>query len=164
MSDKKVKVSLSKAMTWAGVNYAPGINTMPEAAAKSAINRKLGAAVEGQGENQAPEDFTPLGFEETMDRFQDGDTAPEVFQSLKYYQPKMAAAKKAGMTPSEFLALEPVGGKTNEGLPENFPMRHIFDKLGFKTVEEVQAKSFDELVALDGIAEASATKALAYGK
>ena len=51
-----------------------------------------------------------------------------------------------------------------ESLPEDFPMRHLFEKLGFNSVEEVQAKSRDELIALDGIAEKTADKALNYGK
>ena len=49
-------------------------------------------------------------------------------------------------------------------LPENFPMRHVFEKLGFKSVEEVQAKPREELTALDGIGAATADKALAFGK
>ena len=174
MSDKNKTVQLAVAMTYGGVNYAPGVNTMPEAAAKSAIKRKLGVAADEQSGETVSEDFKPLPFEETMERFSEGDTAPEVFESLKFYQPMMAEAKKAGMTLGEFLAQDGettdrnrgVLGKSSAetGLPENFPMRHVFEKLGFKSVEEVQAKSLEELTALDGIAEASATKALAYGK
>src|SRR5688572_14238650 len=33
------------------------------------------------------------------------------------------------------------GNNTEGGLPEDFPMRHVFDKAGFKSVAEVQAKS-----------------------
>lgn len=53
---------------------------------------------------------------------------------------------------------------TSEGIPANFPMRHIFVKLGFKSVAEIQAKTRDELIALNGVAETTADKALAFGK
>ncbi len=106
-----------------------------------------------------------------MERFQKGDSSEDVFKSLKFHQ---SAIVGGGMKSSEtgYSPDDKALGKTktgegetgNEGLPEDFPMRHVFDKLGFKTVEDVQAKSFDDLVALDGIADASATKALAYGK
>lgn len=62
--------------------------------------------------------------------------------------------------------IEPAAGgdKTSDGLPEDFPMRHVFDALGFKSVEEIQAKSREDLIALDGVGPTSADKALAYGK
>lgn len=53
---------------------------------------------------------------------------------------------------------------TSEGIPADFPQRHVFVKLGFKSVAEIQAKTKEDLVALDGIAEPSAEKALRYGK
>lgn len=49
-------------------------------------------------------------------------------------------------------------------IPADFPQRHIFVKLGFNSVAEIQAKTKEELVAREGIRDASAEKALAYGK
>lgn len=49
-------------------------------------------------------------------------------------------------------------------LPDDFPLGSVFEKLGFKSVADIQAKSEEELVALDGIGASSARKALAYGK
>lgn len=54
--------------------------------------------------------------------------------------------------------------KVKPGLPEDFPMRHVFQKLGLDSVEEIQAKSREDLIALDGIADKTADKILAYGK
>lgn len=75
------------------------------------------------------------------------------------------ADEKADDSPTGNAETESGGGKGSEnGLPEDFPMRHVFDTAGFKSVAEVQAKSREELIALDGIAEKTADKVLAYGK
>lgn len=49
-------------------------------------------------------------------------------------------------------------------LPADFPMRNVFWNHGFTSVGDIQAKTRDELIALDGIADKTADKALAYGK
>ena len=43
-------------------------------------------------------------------------------------------------------------------------MRHVFEGLGLNSVEEIQSKTREELIALNGIGEKSADQALAYGK
>lgn len=178
MSEKVTKkVRLTKAFTWAGINYAPGQNDLPEAAANYAVKRGFGTIV---GEADLPEDFEPLSREETMERFTKGDDSEEVFKSLRFHQAAIAAEReKFAKERSAEDTEKPEDGKTEDGktgkeitepdppktdLPENFPMRHAFDKLGFKSVEAVQAKTREELIALEGIGESTADKALAYGK
>ena len=123
MAEKTVEIQLSRAMTWAGVNYAPGLNKMPEAAASYAERRRFGRATDVQAEAQA-------------------DTSDE-----------------------QATGEQTTGNNSNQpetGLPEDFPMKHVFEKSGFKSVAEVQAKTREELIALDGIGEKSADAALAY--
>ena len=61
MSDKEIL--LEKPMTWAGVNYAPGQNKMPDAAASYALKRNFGKSVSQSGTQSEmtssvfPEDF-----------------------------------------------------------------------------------------------------------
>lgn len=186
MSEKTKQVQLSKPMTWGGVNYAPGLNEMPAAAVDYAVRKNFGKTDKGSA--PVSEDFKPLSLEETMKRFSEGDPSDEVFESLKFHQAEISGGMKSGKPRNETIEkVDGVGdektdkelGATadenkkavtenkNEGsaeLPEDFPMRHVFDKLGFKSVEEVQAKSREELIALNGIAETTADKALAYGK
>jgi hypothetical protein len=56
------------------------------------------------------------------------------------------------------------------GLPEDLPMKHILEKpnkfseTGFNTVAEVQGLTREQLIDIDGIAEKTADKILAYGK
>ncbi len=108
MSEGNIQILLEKPITWAGTNYAPGLNEMPEAAAKSAAKRKFGKIVgESEAETKA---------EEKID------------------------------------------------FPEDFPRRQVFEKLGFKSVMDVQSKTAAELIAYPGIAQATADAALAYGK
>ena len=120
MSQDK-QVVLTKAMTWGGKNYAAGQNTMPEAAAASAVKRNLGTLRESQGGSS--------GENETKEKTENQT-------------------------------------KEVTGLPEDFPMRHVFEKLGtdFDSVEKIQGKSLEELIAIDGVGEATAKKALEYGK
>lgn len=187
MSEKTKKVQLSKPMTWSGVNYAPGLNEMPAAAADYAVRKNFGKTDKGSA--SVSEDFEPLSLEETMKRFSEGDPSDEVFESLKFHQAKISEGmkpppinnaekvdggavdektdKEVGANADETEKAKAVTENKNEGsaeLPEDFPMRHVFSKLGFKSVEEVQAKSREELIALNGIAETTADKALAYGK
>ena len=49
-------------------------------------------------------------------------------------------------------------------IPAAFPQLHIFIKLGFNSVAKIKAKTKEELVAREGIRDASAEKALAYRK
>jgi hypothetical protein len=166
MSEKvNKKVRLTKPMTWAGVNYAPGQNEMPEAAANYAVKRKFGT-IAGAGETVAelPEDFTPLPLEETIERMGKGDLSDEFLDSLKVHRAAITEHAKSGKPLSALLGSEKTQTGGGDELPEDFPMRHAFDKLGFKSVAEVQAKSREELIALDGIGETTADKALAYGK
>lgn len=58
---------------------------------------------------------------------------------------------------------EAVETVATEGLPEDFPMRHVFEREGFKSVAEIQNKTRDELIAIDGIGEKTADAALHYG-
>ena len=153
MSDKKVKVVLAMAVTFKGIDYPSGEQEMPEEAAKLAVKKKLGTISGEAGESE----FTPLSVEETMERFQKMDFSDEVMKSLQFHKDTLAHQFGPPSIPSG-------DGLTESGLPEDFPMRRVFEKLGFKTVEEVQAKTLQELIDLDGIAEPSATKALAYGK
>jgi len=204
VAEKKTKkIALEKAMSWAGINYAPGINTMPEDAAKYAIKRNFGR---GADEAAAAEDeaFTPLSIEETMERFSNGDSSDEVFKSLKFHQQTIVKSrgplKEDGGTGEQqndggTSGQSATGGKTDEdlkaesdakakadadaktesekgspggnaakGLPDSFPMKHVFEKLGLTSVEEIQSMSKEDLVKLDGIADASAEKVLAFGK
>lgn len=54
------------------------------------------------------------------------------------------------------------------GLPEDFPMKHIFEApnvlttTGFKSVAEIQTFSKEDLVSIDGVGDKSADAALAY--
>ena len=142
--------------------------------------------------NQETEEFEPLSVEETMDRFSNGDASEIVFLSLKYHQPLIAERRRQDQLEAEKRRAEAgamkraqelsktessktesstsneVTEKTKnapvEELPADFPFRHAFEKLGFKSVEQVQSKTREELIAMDGIAETSVDKALAYGK
>lgn len=183
MSDKK-KINLDKPMSWAGQTYGPGIAEIPAAAADYAERRKFGK-IEGSSSGDA--DFEPLPIDETFARFEKGDDSDEVYKSLKYYQPIIAEAGKSGKAPQQIIEERKAAEKAKHeqsgngksegnpedkskgqteptGLPKDFPARATFEKLGFKTVGEVQAKTRDELIALNGIAETSADNALAYGK
>lgn len=113
-----------------------------------------------------------LSLEETMKRFGEGDSSDIVFASLKHHQATIANERNRGYSPDE-KAMKKTGnegtGKSlpNDGdkeLPEDFPMRAAFVELGFKTLEEIQKLSKEQLVGLKGIGEATAEKALAYGK
>lgn len=112
-------------------------------------------------------EFTPLSREETMERFTKGDSSDIVFQSMKHHQSSFAEDRaKDEADREEWLkkAAEEAGKGKSEGLPEDFPMRHVFEGLGFNSVEAIQGKSRDELIALNGIGEKSADAVLAYGK
>lgn len=173
MSDKKL-VSLGKAVSYKGVDYAPGLNEMPEDAAKLAVNRKFGTYADGTAAPVAglPEDFKPFPFEETMRRFEEGDDSSDVFNSLKFYQPKIKAAREAGISLKEYLEketanqAESVGddkGKDADDFPEGFPSRpkNTLLKLG-KTYAEVSAMNRDALIELDGIAATTADEILVF--
>lgn len=168
MSEKEKQVQLQRGMTWAGVNYAPGLNNLPEAAANSAVKRKFGVLVDDgdkkNGSASKADDFKPLDFEETMERFEDNDFSDEVMRSMQFHQETVKQFRASGQTPSEFLKKLEAENKSKDLLPENFPMRHVFAKLGeqFDSVEKIQATSLEDLIKLDGIAEASAKKALEY--
>lgn len=62
------------------------------------------------------------------------------------------------------------GQQSATGLPDDFPMKHVFEnpnelsKNGFKSVAEIQAHTLEQLISINGIAERTAQKALAYGK
>lgn len=58
---------------------------------------------------------------------------------------------------------EAVAAVEASGLPEDFPMRHVFEREGFKSVAEVQSKSREELTDINGIGEKTADAALRYG-
>lgn len=104
MSDNKQKVALEKAMTWAGINYAPGLNTMPEGAAKYAIKRNFGKAVNFDSEEPVTAETVDVGetevdstnvlsLEETMKRFGEGDSSEIVFKSLKFHQQEIVSKR-----------------------------------------------------------------------
>lgn len=112
------------------MNFAPGINLVPAAAADYAVKSNFGKVIAAE---ESISTKTEVG---------NGDETEE-------------KNKTENETETE---------KEVDSLPEDFPMRHVFDKLGFKSVEEVQAKSREDLIALNGIAETTADKALAYGK
>lgn len=160
--EKKVSVNLSRFVTFKGVDYPPGVHEVPADFADRVVRKKLGELTD-QPVNEISE-FEPLSLEETMNRFGEGDSADIVFQSLKFHQPTIVAQRKAEMENKKTEKSEDDLKETTEGIPADFPMRHIFVKHGFKSVAEIQAKTKEELVALDGIADASADKALAYGK
>lgn len=170
MSKEKKKIMLSKAMTWSGINYAPGLNHMPVAAADSAVRRGFGALLESaaggkddEGVAASETGFTPLSFEETVKRFDENDFSDEVMRSMQTHKETFAEFKASGLSTEEFVKSLTKG---ETGLPEDFPMRHVFEKLGedFDSVEKIQKISLEDLIAVDGIGEASAKKALAYGK
>lgn len=152
MAEKKLKVLLEKPATYKGVSYQAGEQELPEAAASAAVRKGLGKII-GGGNKKAG--FKPLSVEETMKRFEAGDSSDEVFESLRFHQ---AAIVGAGKGEQRSAAKEPAG------LPEDFPMKHVFESFGFKSVAEVHAKTRDELIALKGIAEKTADAALSYGK
>lgn len=155
-SEKKVKVILSRAVTFKGIDYPAGEQELPEDAANLAVKKKLGK-IAGESDGSQDSGFTPLSVEETMERFQKMDFSDEVMKSMQFH--KEALVDKFG-PPNLFEDDE----NSSKGLPEDFPMRHVFTDLGFKSVAEVQAKTREQLIDLNGIGEATADKALAYGK
>ncbi len=172
MADRVTKkILLEKAMTWAGVNYAPGLNTMPEAGAKYAEKQKFGKIVGADGSGV---DFELLPLADTLKRFGEGDTSEQVMKSLSFHQEQAAqsgGASASGNQTGTGDSKESDGqNSANDGLPEDFPMKHVFEapnkhsETGFKTVEEIQKFSREQLIEIDGIGGTSADKALAYGK
>lgn len=180
MSEKITKkILLEQAMTWAGVNYAPGVNTMPEKGANYAARKKFGKIIGGDG-NDVDFDLLPLA--DTVKRFGDGDTSEVVLKSIAFHQSLAAeAAERMSVGGNRILGAgngdgdgdgdgKGVQGNENNGLPEDFPMKHVFEapnkhsETGFKTVEEIQKFSREQLIEIDGIGATSADKALAYGK
>ncbi len=164
-------ITLETPMTYAGVNYKAGENEMSEDAAKYAISRKFGTAAHGKkadeaGEksDQKDENFEPLSFEETMKRVDKTDFSDQVLKSLQHHQKTVKEFKESGLSPEKFLEKLKADDEAIQKLPLNFPMRHVFLKLGEKydSVEKIQAISLEDLIALDGIAEPSAKKALEY--
>jgi hypothetical protein len=132
-------------------------------------------------------DFEPLSIEETMERFGKGDSSDIVFASLRHHQAEIVSIKPRSIGQSVKLpevsllvnpsvAVSMIPPAANDlptkvapiaeelAIPANFPQRHVFVGLGFKTVEEIQAKTAAELVAMKGIGETLAEKALWYGK
>lgn len=55
------------------------------------------------------------------------------------------------------IAIDP---DVNDGLPEDFPAREIFHKLGFVTMDQI--KSIDDLTELEGIGKAIDEKVNKY--
>lgn len=174
MSEKTVRISLDKGMTWAGINYAPGLNDLPIAAAASAVKRKFGTLTEDSASvDDVPEDFQPVEFKEFSERLMKGDGAPEIFESLKFYQPKIKAAYEAGISPAEYIekeaaesALMKSESKTEtdaDDFPEGFPSRpkNTLLKLG-RTYAEVFKMTREDLIALDGVAATTADEILAF--
>ena len=168
MSEKTFEINLQTPMTYAGVNYAEGINKMPEAAAKSAIKRKFGTEVgsnKKDGDSEAKtDDFKPLSFDETMTRAEKFDFSDDVVKSLQFHQETIKEFRTSGLSPKEFLEKLEAEKQEFEKLPKNFPMRHVFAKLGadYDSVEKIQALGLEKLIELEGIAEGSAKKALEY--
>lgn len=171
------KVELTTAMTYAGVNYEAGLNEMPDAAAKSAVRRKLGTAADEESLGEPVADskaeqtksaapFEPLSFVDAMKRFEKTDFSDEVMKSLQHHEKTVREFRQSGMSPEDFLKKLADDDEAIQKLPLNFPMRHVFAKLGadYDSVEKIQAVSFEDLVAIDGIAEPSAKKALEYSR
>ncbi len=81
-------------------------------------------------------------------------------------KPKTEGQKGEG----EGKAEDKTGTPKVTGLPEDLPMKHILEKpnkhsaTGFNTVAEIQALTRDQLIEIDGIADKTADKILAYGK
>lgn len=187
---KQKKVQLSKAFTWGGVNYAPGSVELPEAAAAYAVKRGFGKSGGDSAASETSAGFKPLSRDETMKRFMEGDSSDEVFESLKFHQQALveeqnrnkAGDGETGINANSKSKDEETGGNSGDseggsqsenppaGLPEDFPMEHIFSKpnklseTGFTSVADIQKFSREELISIDGIAEKTADKALAYGK
>ncbi len=191
MADKKVKINLAKPATFGGENFAAGVVEVPEAAAAAAVKKGLGEYTDRSSAENS-EDI--LSIEETQKRFSEGDLSDQVVASLRHHKEVLFANENASVSeqktantdkssgkpstedPKNSASGDDGNGKTKENtpaeskLPEDFPMRHIFEKSnklapdGFKTVAEVQSKTRQELIDLDGIAEKSADAALAYGK
>lgn len=192
MSEKK-KVQVTKPFTYAGAEFGEGLHPeMPEAAARYAEKRKFGRILgEKAPEAEISADFTALSLEETVKRMSRGDFADEVLDSMKVHRDAITEHAKSGKPMSELFSGESTNSKTdggqsgeennqkteNEketekvtGLPDDFPMKHVFENpnilnsKGFSSVEEIQKHSLEELISIDGIAEKTAKKALAYGK
>lgn len=169
MSEKK-QVQLNKPLTWAGENYPAGTVEIPAAAADYAEKKGIGKILKNGSVEKAADvsqSFEPLTIRETVERMNKGDFTDDVLDSMKVHREVIEKAAKSGKSLEEFLkenSEDDAKTKNITGLPEDFPMRHLFEKLGFKSVEEVQAKSREELIALNGIAEKTADKALNYGK
>lgn len=173
MSDKKVKVLLSVAVTYGGVDYPAGEQLLPEDVAKAAKKKKLGT-IAGE-ESEESKDFTPLSIEETMERFGKGDSSDEVFQSLKFHQKTIVEGGiKGGKSRAELDAEnsnQSSGSQTNSEesgtkfgeYPDDFPMAQVLHGLGVKFAD-VQKMSREELINLKGIGEKSADAILVYGK
>ena len=183
--EKERVVHLNSATTYKQKDYPAGINTVSKEVADLIVRKNLGHIVDGdsiEAESAAVaaaesgEEFEPLSLEETMKRFQSGDSSDEVFKSLKFHQPAIVEGMRAGESRRETIEKtdgakdkeKSSGGSEETGddseLPKDFPQRHVFINLGFKTLAEVQALTEEKLIELDGIGEATAKKALSYGK
>lgn len=151
-----------------GKVFLPGMEAdLAKAVDQSTLERlKAEGVIDGDWLSfQDADNFLP--FEETMERFQAGDDSSIVFDSLKYWQKQKVADKaKAEAEETGAETGKPEKGEIPpaDGLPKDFPAAHVFEKLGFKTVAEIQSLTKDELVGLDGIGDVTAEKALAYGK
>ncbi len=182
MSKKWVRVK--DWVTSRGVDYPPGEHEMPEESAKSIVTKGLGEYVEDGGDKS-----NVLPIKETIERMSQGDLSDEVLDSMKVHRDVIQEAQKSGKPLRVFLdelsekeksaqkSDDPssVGdpkdkGKTEDGLPEDFPTKTILEKpnkhseTGFKTVAEVQALTREQLIEIDGIADKTADKILTYGK
>ena len=135
MSDKKVLVNVLKPVTYKGKDYGVGQHSLPQALADNIVRKKLGSL------DETPEEVTTNS----------ANTAENATESVSVSQTEKQVEKQ-------------VKESVSADIPADFPQRHIFVKLGFNSVAEIQAKTKEELVAREGIRDASAEKALAYGK
>jgi DNA uptake protein ComE-like DNA-binding protein len=104
--------------------------------------------------------------QDELDRMVESGALSGTWKSTKKGGSTAAAASVGGKTTNTIAVGEPNGGGGGggTGLPDDFPLGSVFEKLGFASVADIQAKTEEELVALEGIGEATAKKALSYGK
>lgn len=106
MAEKTKKVLLSKALTWAGENYAPGVNALPEAAANYAVKRDFGKIIE---EDTAGGGSQPAGSE--TGEFPDDFPMAQVLHGLGLKYEEVSK-----MNRDDLIALKGIGEKSADAI------------------------------------------------